>query len=148
VIHIVTAVITAQGEHMTTSNTEDTGTAPATATGDQPKPTKKARVAPRRAHVAPAKAKSAHKATKRKPGKRAPKGRQKAAPAREGTKTAKVLAMLRQTKGATLKELVRATGWQAHSVRGFLSGTLGKKMGLALESNKGDDRERFYKIAR
>jgi len=65
-----------------------------------------------------------------------------------GTKTAKVLAMLRQTKGATLKELVKATGWQAHSVRGFLSGTLGKKMGLALESSKGEDGERFYKISR
>ena len=49
--------------------------------------------------------------------------------------------------GATLKELMKATGWQAHSVRGFLSGTLGKKMGLALESSKGKDGERFYKIA-
>ena len=132
---------------MTTSNAEDTGTAPAPGTGDQPKPNKKARVAPRRPHVTPAKAKSAHKATKGKPGKRAPKGRQKAA-AREGSKTAKVLAMLRQTKGATLKELMKATGWQAHSVRGFLSGTLGKKMGLALESSKGEDGERFYKVAR
>jgi hypothetical protein len=137
---------------MTTSTTEGTGTAQATATGEQPKPTKKARVAPQRAHVATKKAKSAHKATKGKPGKRAPKpapkGRQKAASAREGSKTAKVLAMLRQTKGATLKELMKATGWQAHSVRGFLSGTVGKKMGLALESNRREDGERLYKIAR
>jgi hypothetical protein len=130
---------------MTTSNTKE-GTVPATAAGDQPKPTKKARVAPRRAHVAPAKAKSAHKAIKGRPRKCAPKGRQKAAPVRESTKTANVLAMLRQTKGATLKELVKATGWQAHSVRGFLSGTLGKKMGLTVESSKHDDGERRYQI--
>jgi len=149
VIHVVIAVITAQGERkMTTSIPEENGTAPATATGDQPKPTKKPHVASRRAHVAPRKAKSAYKATKGKQGKRAPKGRQKAAPVREGSKTAKVLGMLRQTKGATLKELMKATGWQAHSVRGFLSGALGKKMGLALESTKAEDGERFYKIAR
>jgi hypothetical protein len=133
---------------MTASNTEDNGTTPATATGDQPKPTKKPRVAPRRAHVAPAKARSAHKASKGNPGKRARKGPQKAASAREGSKTTKVLSMLRQDKGATQKELVKATGWQAYSVRGFLSGTLGKKMVLALESSKGEDGERFYKIAR
>ena len=133
---------------MTISNTEETGTAPATAAAEEPKPTKMARVAPRRTHVAPRKAKSANKANKGKPGNRKPKGRQQAAPAREGTKTAKVLTMLRQTKGATLKELMKATGWQAHSVRGFLSGALGKKMGLALESNKGEDGQRFYKIAR
>ena len=152
VIHVLTAVITAKGEYMNTSTTEETGTTAATGTGEQPKPTKKARVAPRKPNVAPAKAKSAHKATKGKPGKRAakqpPKGRQKPAPAREGTKTAKVLALLKRPGGATAKELMKATGWQAHSVRGFLSGTLGKKMGLAVESTKREDGERQYKIAR
>ena len=133
---------------MTISNTEETGTAPAPATGDQPKPTKKPRVAQHGAHVAPPKAKSSGKANKNETGKRAPKGRRKAAPAREGTKAAKVLAMLRQTKGATLAEIMKATGWQAHSVRGFLSGALRRKMGLALESSKGEDGEQFYKIAR
>ena len=73
---------------MNTSIAEETGSARAAVVGEKPKPTKKARVAPRGAHVAPAKGKSAHKATKGKPGKRAPKGRQKAAPAREGSKTA------------------------------------------------------------
>jgi Protein of unknown function (DUF3489) len=42
---------------------------------------------------------------------------------------------------------VKATGCQAHSVRGFLSGTLGKKMGLPVESTKGENGERQYKIA-
>ncbi len=140
---------------MNTSTTEETGTAPATPTGEQPKPNKKAPVAAQRAYVAPKKAKSAHKATKAtkgKSGKRAakvpPKGRQKPAPAREGTKTAKVLALLKRPGGAAAKELMKVTGWQAHSVRGFLSGTLGKKTGLAVESTKREDGERQYKIAR
>jgi Protein of unknown function (DUF3489) len=140
---------------MTTSTTEETGTTPAMATGEQPKPNKQASVAAQRAHVATKKAKSAHKATsatKGKPTKRTakqlPKGRQIAAPAREGTKTAKVLALLKRPSGATTKELMKATGWQAHSVRGFLSGTLGKKMGLVVESTKREDGERLYKIAR
>jgi hypothetical protein len=142
---------------MTTSTTEETGTPQAMTTG-APKPTKKASVAPQRAHVATKKAKSAHKATsaskptKGKLGKRAAKqpskGIQKPAPAREGAKTAKVLALLKRPGGATAKELMKATGWQAHSVRGFLSGTLGKKMGLAVESKKREDGERQYKIAR
>jgi hypothetical protein len=67
---------------------------------------------------------------------------------REGSKTAKVLAMLQHSKGATLQELMKLTGWQAHSVRGFLSGTLGKKLGLTVESSKPEDGERRYQIAR
>ena len=43
---------------------------------------------------------------------------------------------------------MKATGWQAHSVRRFLSGTLGKKMGLTLGSNKREDGEWLYKIVR
>ncbi len=69
---------------MTTSIPEETGTAPATAAGDKPKPNKKASVAPRRAPVAPAKAKTGKKAT---PAKKAPKGRTKAKTAKpEATK--------------------------------------------------------------
>jgi len=59
-----------------------------------------------------------------------------------------VLALLKRPGGATAKELMKATGWQAHSVRGFLSGTLGKKMGLAVESTKREDGERQYRIGR
>jgi hypothetical protein len=64
--------------------------------------------------------------------------------ARQGSKTAKVLDLLKRPGGATMKELLKATGWQPHSVRGFLSGTLGKKMRLTVLSTKNDDGERTY----
>src|SRR5580692_9420969 len=126
-----------------TTITEETGTAPATATAAQPKPTKKATVAPRRAHVAPAKAKATKKA---KPAKKAPKGAKKATGARDGSKTAKVLDLLKRPGGVTAKELMKATGWQPHSVRGFLSGTIRKKMGLTVTSVKGEEGDRTYSV--
>jgi hypothetical protein len=102
---------------------------PATAT--------KARVAKRRAHVAPSKG---------KPARNAPRAK-KAAPARRGSKTAKILDLLKRPGGVTLKELTKATGWRPHSVRGFLSGTVGKKMGTPVESSKRGDGERAYRIS-
>ena len=45
-----------------------------------------------------------------------------------------------------LVDSMKATGWQAHSVRGFISGALGKKMGLRVESTKADEGERSYAI--
>ena len=61
---------------------------------------------------------------------------------RPESKTAKVLAMLRRTEGATLQQIMSVTGWQAHSVRGFVSGTLGKKLHLTVVSAKGEDGQR------
>jgi len=69
-----------------------------------------------------------------------------AAPARQGSKKAQVLELLRRPDGATLADIMEATGWQAHSVRGFLSGSLGKKMGLKVESFKRPEGERAYRI--
>ena len=43
---------------------------------------------------------------------------------------------------------MKATDWQAHSIRGFISGTLGKKMGLKTESTKREDGERVYSLAK
>ena len=76
--------------------------------------------------------------------KKAGKG-EKRVVGREGGKAAKVLALLERPEGASLKELVAATGWQAHSVRGFISGSLKKKMGLKVESYKCEDRDRAYR---
>ena len=63
------------------------------------------------------------------------------------SKTAKVLTMLRRTQGATLQEIMSVTDWQAHSVRGFVSGTLGKKLHLTVVSAKGEDGQRRYSVA-
>jgi hypothetical protein len=61
------------------------------------------------------------------------------------TKTEQIIALLKQPSGATLKALMAATGWQSHSVRGFLSGHLGKKMGLKVKSFERDG-ERVYAL--
>jgi hypothetical protein len=63
-----------------------------------------------------------------------------------GSKTAKILHLLKRPGGATAKELMKATGWQPHSIRGFLSGTVGKKMGLVVASAKGEDGKRSYSV--
>ena len=91
-------------------------------------------------HVAPAAPKKA-KATK------VAKSADGARPPREFSKKAIVLDLLKRAEGATLKEIMSATAWQAHSVRGFLSGSLGKKMGLKIESEKRADGVRAYKTA-
>jgi Protein of unknown function (DUF3489) len=72
-------------------------------------------------------------------------GRKARTAARENSKTARVMALLRQPTGASLKTIMRVTGWQAHSVRGFISGQLGKKMGLRVRSVQRDG-ERFYAL--
>lgn len=115
----------------------------------EPKATAKPKAAPRKPRVAPGKAKSAKKPSPAQKRAKKPTGAKttKAGKgAREGSKTAKVLDLLRRSKGATLKELMKATGWQAHSVRGFLSGAVGKKLGLTVASTKGEDGERTYSV--
>ena len=124
------------------STPEQTETAPAAATIET-KATKNAATGARRANVAPAKGKAGKKAT---PAKKAPKGAKKAGGARDGSKTATILGMLKRPGGATAKDLLKATNWQPHSLRGFLSGTIGKKMGLTVTSIKGEDGERSYSV--
>ena len=134
---------------MTTSNTEETGASPANAADEQPKAIKKARVGARSRHVATKQGKSAKK---RRPAKGAAKSAKPAKTAkhsstvRRGSKTESVLELLKRPGGVTLKELMKTTGWQAHSIRGFLSGTISKKRGLAVKSTKGKDGERSYSI--
>jgi len=132
----------AKKEKQHTSNTETTETAQAPA-APEPKTTKPARVRARRAHAATKKAKTGKKANH---AKKAPKGAKKAASVQDGSKTAKVLDLLKRPGGASAKDLMKATGWQPHSVRGFLSGTINKKMGLTVISSKAEDGERSYSI--
>jgi type IV secretory pathway VirB10-like protein len=129
-IHVVTAVITAKGEYdMSTSIPEQKAIPQPTGTAQKPKPrTTKAR----------------HKATSANKGAKARKG---ATPGpRPGSKTAKVLHLLQRPGGATLKDVMKATDWQAHSVRGFLS--LRKKMGLKVAATKREDGDRVYSLVR
>jgi hypothetical protein len=63
-----------------------------------------------------------------------------------GTKSEIVLKKLRSAKGVTIEALMEATGWQAHSVRGFLSAVVKKKLGLALVSETGKDGTRRYRL--
>lgn len=62
------------------------------------------------------------------------------------TKTDTILGLLRRKNGASVAEMVQATDWQAHSVRGFLSGTVRKKLGHTLVSKPGSDGIRRYKV--
>ena len=108
-------------------------------------PANDGRAAAPKPHAAPTKGKPARRAS----GGRQPTKRRPEPPtALPGSNTAKVIALLEKSKGVTLAGLMKATGWQAHSVRGFLSGTLGKKLGLRIESNKPTDGERLYLIRR
>ena len=135
-----------------TSTTEETKTPEATAPAVEPKhqkASKKATAAPQKPAVAPAKGKPGKKATKTKKAPIAAKGAKTPKPAvgaREGSKTATVLALLKRSGGATLAQIMEATSWQAHSVRGFISGTLGKKMDLPVVSAKREDGARIYSI--
>ena len=65
---------------------------------------------------------------------------------REGTKQAVLVEMLRRPKGATIAEIVEATGWQAHTVRGAFAGALKKRLGLTVTSEKVAGKERVYRL--
>jgi len=126
-----------------TKSTAETISAAQPNGSERPKPGKKAGVAAKRAPVAPKRAKSAKKAH---PRKKTYTGAKTAGPARDGSKAAQVLDLLKQPDGVTLKDLTKATGWQAHSVRGFLSGAIRKKMGLTVTSTKSEGGERTYSV--
>ncbi len=143
-----------------TSMIEEQTAAAASAGSQDQKAEKKPSTTPQKPRVASSKGKSGKKAT---PGKKAAKGpsgakapkparpskpETKSAAAREGSKAATVVGLVQRPKGATLAEIMEATGWQAQSVRGFISGTMGKKMGLKVESTKREDGRRVYSISK
>jgi hypothetical protein len=104
---------------------------------DEPQPVKtvpsEARKGSKKAKTVPSEARKGSKKAKIVPSE-----------ARKGSKKAKIVELLRRPEGATLSELMQATGWQAHTVRGFLSGTLAKKMGHKVARRKRDDGTRVY----
>jgi hypothetical protein len=114
----------------------------------EPTPAKKPHVAAHARHVASSKRGSAKatRANKANTGATSAKSRKKASPVRQGSKTAKFLDLLKRSGGATGADLMKATGWQAHSVRGFISGVRGRKMGLTVASTKAADGERRYSL--
>jgi hypothetical protein len=93
-------------------------------------------------------AKKMARKSKPKPAKRAQTKKPAAKPrAERANKKAEVLALMKRGKGATLAEIMATTGWQAHTVRGFVS-ILGSKGGEKIESSKNDAGERTYRIAK
>jgi hypothetical protein len=113
-----------------------------------PKAERKPKGGAQGAKGAPTKGKSGKKAS---PAKKAPqakkpaKDRERPAGIRGGTKTAEVVAMLQRKNGATISEIMEKMGWQRHTVRGFMAGTM-KKAGYEVESFKPEGGERTYRI--
>ena len=70
----------------------------------------------------------------------------KARKSKASTKSGQIIRLLSRPSGASIPELVKTTGWQAHSVRGFLSGTLKKKMALDVTSSQDQGRDRRYRL--
>ncbi len=84
----------------------------------------------------------------RGPKKAAPTGANTAAPrkTRDGTKQATLIAMLRRPEGATIAQIVEATKWLPHTVRGVFAGALKKKLGLEVTSEKVEGGDRIYRL--
>jgi hypothetical protein len=106
-----------------------------------------ANVAKPAAHVAPAKGKRNKDAPKSKRRHTAPAAaKDPVNSAREGSKKSEVIDLMRRSQGATLAEIMELTGWQSHTVRGFVSGTLIKKLSLKVESFRSNEKERTYRV--
>lgn len=65
---------------------------------------------------------------------------------RDGSKQAQLIATLRRDEGATIAQIVEATGWQPHTVRGAFAGALKKRLGLTVTSEKVEVGERVYRL--
>ncbi len=95
-------------------------------------------------------ARSAKGTPTRKPAKKARRGaasKKVNGSARRGTKQASLIELLRRPNGATIEQMTAKTGWQAHSVRGAISGALKNMLGLAVTSETVEGRGRVYRIS-
>jgi hypothetical protein len=120
----------------------------AAAREQKPKAAGKVKGGAQAAKGAPTKGKATKKAT---PAKNAPKAKTaakkpEASTPRQGSKTELVIGLLKRKNGATLTEIMQKAGWLSHTTRAFVSATLGKKLGLAVESFKPEGGERSYRI--
>ena len=122
-------------------------TEPTAATLDTSEPEPSTPVAPKTPDVAPEETPATKQATARKNAPKAPKAAksQEATGPRESSKTAQVVAMLQRPEGVTLSEIMSSMGWQKHTVRGFMAGSM-KKAGYTVESFKPEGGERTYRI--
>jgi hypothetical protein len=91
-------------------------------------------------------AKKRHGRATRKPAAANSASKQSRPSIRPGTKQALLVDLLKRKSGASIDEIVKAIGWQAHSVRGAISGTLKKKFGLTVTSGLVGKRRRVYRI--
>jgi len=112
----------------------------------KPKAKKNAKGRAQSAKGAPVKGKSGKKATPVKNAPKAKKAAKEASAPRTGSKTELVIGLLKRKNGATLTEIMQRAGWLSHTTRAFVSATLGKKLGLAVESFKPEGGERSYRI--
>jgi hypothetical protein len=113
----------------------------------KPKAKKNAKGGAQSAKGAPTKRKTSKKATPAKAAPKAKKAAKEASAPREGSKTEMVIGLLKRKNGATLSAIMEKTGWLSHTTRAFVSATLGKKLGLAVESFKPEGGERSYRIS-
>ena len=126
-----------------TDEKQATSTAPAVAeTGRAKQPTAKPKAAGKNAKPS----KKAKPAKQPKPAKKVAAAKKPKA-AERSNKKAEVIAMMKRPKGVTLAEIMQATGWQKHTVRGFVS-ILGSKGGHTIESTKSAAGERTYRITK
>ena len=126
---------------MTTNETTITEAA-----APQTKPSAKA-TKTRKPAIPPAKKALKATATKKLVAKPASKNARPKSEARPDTKKAIVLDLLRRKQGATTAEIAKATEWQNHSIRGFISGHVTKKMGMKVDSSRNAKGERTYTIS-
>ena len=89
---------------------------------------------------------SARKTTPKPEAERTPDDTTKSVTIRAGTKQAQIIAMLQRPEGATVAEMVAATGWLAHTVRGSISGALKKRLGLKVHAAPVDGKGLVYRI--